>query len=42
MTLQEWLDKFFAPEYLNVQDPAAFKQQATDELNQVLQDHTPT
>lgn len=42
MTLQEWLDKYFAPEYLNVQDPVAFKQAASEELAAVLQDHTPT
>lgn len=36
MTLEEWFDQYFAPEYLNVQDPAAFKEQAKQALQEVL------
>jgi hypothetical protein len=36
MTLDEFLEKFFAPEYLNVQDKEAFKAQAKAELEKLL------
>lgn len=31
-TMQEVIDKYLVPEYLNVQDPAAFKAQVLAEL----------
>ena len=35
MTPQEFLDKYFAPEYLNVQDKGAWKAQAAADLAQI-------
>lgn len=36
MTPEEFLDKYFAPEYLNVQDKDAHKAQAKEDLQKVL------
>lgn len=36
MTPEEFLDKYFAPEYLNVQDKDGHKQQAKEDLQKVL------
>ena len=36
MTLDEWFNKFFSPEYLNVQDKEAWKAMAQQELQEVL------
>lgn len=36
MTLDEWFDKYFAPEYLNVQHPGDWKASAQDELQIAL------
>jgi hypothetical protein len=36
MTPEEFLDKYFATEYLNVQDKDAWKAQAKEDLLQLL------
>lgn len=35
--LEEWFAKYFAAEYLNVQNPEAFRAQAWEELQKILQ-----
>lgn len=37
MTLTEWFEKYFAPEYLNVQDKEAWRAQAKEELLKAVQ-----
>lgn len=41
MTQKEWFDKYFAPEYLNVQDPALYRAKAEADLAQVTKSATP-
>lgn len=41
MTLKEWFDKYFAPEYLNVQKPADYRAEAEAELQTVLNTPAP-
>lgn len=37
MTLDEWFDKYFAHEYLNVQDKEAWRASAKAELQEAVQ-----
>jgi len=41
MTLDEWFDKYFAHEYLNVQDKEAWRASAKAELQEAVQQPTP-